>query len=284
MLQLSHQSISETCAILEGSSNVCTLIAYYQVFPTHPIVVAANRDEHYTRRARGPHMIHQPPRVYAGKDEHAGGTWLGVNEFGLVVGLLNRHSPEPQDPARRSRGLLCLELLCQRNARSARDRLVTEAKTQPYNSFYVFWADSEHAYVAYNEGDITIRALQPGRYLLTNSSLIDLSQLTPAGLGDFLTDPPPASVEASLATLKAVCGTHHEIHRVVDPPNEHRGNRAICVHASEQYGTVSSSLLAIGPDWSANRYLHAEGAPCCTPYRDVSTLFNDPFGGQISAN
>jgi uncharacterized protein with NRDE domain len=284
MSPLSQQAVSEICAILKGLSNVCTLIAYYQMFPTYPIVVAANRDEHYTRKARGPHVLHQSPRVYAGKDEHAGGTWLGVNEFGLVVGLLNRHSPEPQDPTRRSRGLLCLDLLCQRDARTARDLLIADAKTQSYNSFYVFWADVEYAYVAYNEGDITIRALQPGRYLLTNSSLIDLSQLTPAGLGGLLSDLWPASVEASLDQLKAVCGTHHEIDRVVDPPNEHRGNRAICVHASEQYGTVSSSLLAIGRDWAANRYLHAEGAPCCTPYRDVSALFNDPDEEQIPAD
>jgi hypothetical protein len=197
--QLSSQAVSETWAMRKGSSNVCTLIAYYQMYPTYPVVVAANRDEYYTRKARQPHMIHQQPRVYAGKDEHAGGTWLGVNEFGLVAGLLNRHSPEPQDPARRSRGLLCLDMLCQRDALAARDMLVTEARTHPYNSFYVFWADSEHAYLAYNEENITIRAIQPGRYLLTNSSLIDLSQLTPAGLGDLLTDPHPASLDAAIA-------------------------------------------------------------------------------------
>jgi hypothetical protein len=36
---------------------------------------------------------------------------------------------------------------------------------------------------------------------------------------------------------------------------------------------VSSSLLAIGGEWSMNRYLHAEGPPCLTPYRDFSGLF-----------
>jgi hypothetical protein len=29
---------------------------------------------------------------------------------------------------------------------------------------------------------------------------------------------------------------------------------------------VSSSLLAIGREWSTSRYLHAEGPPCLTPY------------------
>jgi uncharacterized protein with NRDE domain len=254
---------------------VCTLIVYYQLLANYPIVVAANRDEYYTRKARGPHIIHQRPRVYAGKDEQAGGTWLGVNEFGLVVGILNRHSPQPQDPARRSRGLLCLDLLLQRNAHAARDSLLADASEHLYNSCYVFWADAEHAYVAYNEGDITLRPLQPGRYLLTNSSLVDLSQLMPASLGDLLTAPHLGSLDALLGRLQEVCKMHREIDRVVDPPNEHRGNRAICVHTSDQYGTVSSSLLAIGREWSTSRYLHAEGAPCCTPYQDVSALFSE---------
>jgi uncharacterized protein with NRDE domain len=251
---------------------VCTLILYYKVLVDYPVVVAANRDEYYSRQARRPHMMHQQPRVYAGKDEQAGGTWLGVNEFGLVVGVLNRHSPQPQDPARRSRGLLCLDLLCQTGANAGRDVLLAAGSAQPYNSFYVVWADDAHAYVAYNEGGMTIRALAPGRYLLTNSGLIDLAAAMPAGLGDLLSDPAPRSLEALLGTLQAVCQTHQEIDRVVDPPNEHRGNRAICVHASEEYGTVSSTLLAIGRDWSASRYLHAEGAPCRTPYLDYSAL------------
>jgi hypothetical protein len=140
------------------------------------------------------------------------------------------------------------------------------------------WADAEHAYVAANEGDITVRKLDPGRYLLTNSSVIDLSRLVPAGVGDLLSNPHPRSLDALFAMVRAVCQSHQEVERVVDAPNEHRGNRAICVHASEEYGTVSSSLLAIGGVWSTSRYLHAEGPPCLTPYRDFSALFTDWHG------
>jgi uncharacterized protein with NRDE domain len=251
---------------------MCTLILYYKLMENYPIIVAANRDEQYSRKARAPHVIYQHPRIYAGTDEQAGGTWLGLNEFGLLVGIVNRHSPQPQDPARRSRGLLCRDLLCQKDASAARGAMIAEARARPYNSFYFMWADAEHAYVAANEGDITIRELDSGRYLLTNSSLIDLSRLTPAGINDLLSDPAPGSLDALFATFQAVCQGHQEVERVVDAPNEHRGNRAICVHTSEQYGTVSSSLLAIGRESSSSRYLHAEGPPCLTPYRDFSAL------------
>ena len=255
---------------------MCTLILYYKLLEHYPIVVAANRDEQYSRRARAPHLIHQHPRIYAGTDEQAGGTWLGVNEFGLLVGIVNRHSPQPQDPSRRSRGLSVPRFTMPAGRHCGQRRPdCWRGERRSYNSFYFMWADAEHAYVAANEGDITIRELDPGRYLLTNSSLIDLSRLTPAGIGDLLSDPAPGSLDALFATFQAVCQGHQEVERIVDAPNEHRGNRAICVHTSEQYGTVSSSLLAIGREWSTSRYLHAEGPPCLTPYRDFSALFTD---------
>jgi uncharacterized protein with NRDE domain len=150
-------------------------------------------------------VICQHPRISAGTDEQAGGTWLGVNEFGLLVGIVNRHSPRPQDSARRSRGILCRDLLCQKDANAAREAMIAEGSARPYNSFYFLWADAEHAYVAANEGDITIRELHAGRYLLTNSSLIDLSRLTPAGIGDLVSDPAPRSLDALFATFLAVC-------------------------------------------------------------------------------
>jgi hypothetical protein len=59
---------------------------------------------------------HQQPRVGAGTDAHAGGAWLDINAFGLIVGIFNLHAmlgtspfsctipwpdrePSPNDPA-----------------------------------------------------------------------------------------------------------------------------------------------------------------------------------------
>ena len=79
----------------------------------YPVIIAANRDEHYDRPSAPPALWSTRPKILAGKDLLAGGTWLGVNEHGLLVGILNRRSNSEPDPLTqtRSRGLLCLDLL-----------------------------------------------------------------------------------------------------------------------------------------------------------------------------
>jgi hypothetical protein len=47
----------------------------------------------YDRPVRG-----QRPRVDAGKDAHAGGIWLSVSKFGLVVRIIHHHSTLGKSP------------------------------------------------------------------------------------------------------------------------------------------------------------------------------------------
>jgi transport and Golgi organization protein 2 len=88
--------------------------------------VACNRDE---RHDRPPASAPRSRRV-AGRmavfpvDPASGGTWLGVNDAGLVVALLNRHDGRPRDDLRRrapSRGLIVPAVLGCRRAMDAID-------------------------------------------------------------------------------------------------------------------------------------------------------------------
>jgi len=56
---------------------------------------------------------HWPDRdnVVAGIDELAGGSWLGINDEGVVAGILNRKNSLGPDDNLRSRGELVLEAL-----------------------------------------------------------------------------------------------------------------------------------------------------------------------------
>ncbi|MGH7927508.1 MAG: NRDE family protein, partial [Candidatus Binatia bacterium] len=77
---------------------MCTLALFFDVFDGYPLLVAANRDERYDRPAMPPGLIAANPRIMAGKDLRAGGTWLGVNEHGLLVGILNRRAKRETVP------------------------------------------------------------------------------------------------------------------------------------------------------------------------------------------
>ena len=84
----------------------------FQLVPDAPLIVAANRDERTDRPAVAMTLLRRKqvsPRVLgADRDELAGGTWLAVNEYGVIAGLTNQPSATGRDPAKRSRGELPL--------------------------------------------------------------------------------------------------------------------------------------------------------------------------------
>ena len=69
---------------------MCLLIALSRVLPDAPLLVAANRDERYDRPAEAITVLRdRGPRILGGRDQVAGGTWLAVNEHGVLAGLTN---------------------------------------------------------------------------------------------------------------------------------------------------------------------------------------------------
>ena len=69
-----------------------------------------SRDEQRTRAIATPPVLHERDgtRFLAPIDPKGGGTWLHVNEHGLVAAILNRYDIRPTTPATRSRGLLMM--------------------------------------------------------------------------------------------------------------------------------------------------------------------------------
>ena len=122
---------------------MCILMVIHRLLPDYPIIVAANRDETYDRPTQGPALLCDAPRIWGGRDERAGGTWMGVNEHGVVVGLTNRRLDAEQeaDPERRSRGMVCLEALQGRSAakrrhpsRPSRPNVITPSICWPWTA------------------------------------------------------------------------------------------------------------------------------------------------------
>jgi uncharacterized protein with NRDE domain len=248
---------------------VCTLAIYYRVDDEYPLVVAANRDELLARPASGPAALSRDPWVVGGKDLTAGGTWLGVNQHHLVAGLLNRRSTSPPDPSKRSRGLLCLEVLRQRTPGEALEAL-RAYPADAFNSFNLLIASPETALVVSNSsGDFEPTTLTPGLHLLTNLALNDVTcpriaksyALFEAALGVLQ----GRGLREFRGELRAVLSDHST---PLDPRGGSMPNN-LCVHG-ETYGTRSSSLLVYSASAGVFRLWHANGPPCQTPYAEIA--------------
>src|SRR5262245_38219118 len=99
---------------------LCTVVILRRPDHDWPLILGANRDE-MRDRAWLPPARHWPdrPEVRAGRDEEAGGTWLGINDHGVVAAILNRPGTLGRAPFTRSRGELALEALDHADAADA---------------------------------------------------------------------------------------------------------------------------------------------------------------------
>lgn len=244
---------------------MCTLAIYFQVFRDYPVVIVANRDEYLARPATSPEILAAKPQVIGGKDLKAGGTWLGINQHGVVAGLLNRRTQGGPDPARRSRGLLCLEALRCRTAGEALD-FVRRQDGGAYNPFNLLTVSRGEALVAYNRGGLIETArLEPGLHLLTNLDVDDFEcpkisrayDRFAALARDREFAANPLQERERLRQLLADHATQLDSRSAA--PN------AICLHL-DGYGTRSSSMIFFGASGQVAAHFFAPGPPCVTEY------------------
>jgi uncharacterized protein with NRDE domain len=248
---------------------MCLLVVAFAIDPARPLVVGANRDERFARPAV-PITVLRPagPRILGGRDLKAGGTWLAVNEHGVVAGLTNFPLPEGADPSRRSRGELPLLLAGSSSASEAVARFVDAVDPDQYNPCWILVGDrtSLH-YLDLSPGrGCGVRPLDPGVWVIENSPLEPPSEkslrvqrrLSERGFGsadsldalaDVLRDHEPGSTSASSR-----------------PPEL----GAACVHTDE-YGTRSSAIVRVGlsPEHRP-QIMVAEGPPCRNDFVDRS--------------
>ena len=131
---------------------MCSLVIDYRPDAAWPVILAANRDE-MLDRPWDPPGRHWPdrPNVVAGRDRLAGGSWLGLNDEGVVAGILNRVDSLGPKPGFRSRGELVLEALDHADAAAAAGAL-GGLDARAYRSFNLVIADNRDAFWLRNRG------------------------------------------------------------------------------------------------------------------------------------
>jgi len=228
---------------------VCVLIVGVRWLEDLPLVVAASRDEAYARPATTPAAaVLEGMRVLRPRDEQAGGTWIGTNAAGLVVVITNRRDGD-FDPRRRSRGLLCSEVLAQPDGAAAARRLEQGLERELYNSFNLLIADPSAVRLATWNGDLQTVSLGAGAHVLSNEHV--LGELVLSELQSLPVAHGPDVRELLLGLLAS------------HVPRDARGFR-ICKHGGT-HGTVSASLIYRRRDGSTLME-HAPGPACTTPF------------------
>ncbi|MFZ5652707.1 MAG: NRDE family protein [Bacillota bacterium] len=148
---------------------MCLILFAYDCHPEYHLVVAANRDEYYSRPTARAGFWEDCPGVLAGRDLERSGTWLGITRKGRFAALTNYRDPASYKSNALSRGMLVKEYLC-----SALEppeyiewlRGVREA----YNGFNLLLM-GEGALWYYSNRGMDAEMIRPGIYGLSNRLL-----------------------------------------------------------------------------------------------------------------
>ncbi len=239
---------------------MCLFATAFRTIPGCPILALINRDEFRTRQTAPPELVRDNQITwFGGTDLQAGGTWMGVNQFGLIVGVTNRQKSDvPETP--RSRGWLCRDLLQCADTNAAFAEAKRLLSRHQFDGFNLLLLSAAKGLVVEAADEVVVRELSPGLHCIGNGTLDD-------------------------AADRRVQGTHSELERLMN--HDHRleqivsGAQQVCAQCGDDawnsicrsggpWGTVSSTIVAITEDIADVQYHYASGPPHDTPYDDYS--------------
>lgn len=220
-------------------------------------------------RAWSPPGRHWPdrPDTVAGRDNLAGGSWLGLNDHGVAAAALNRTGSLGPAADTRSRGELVLDALDYADAADAAQAL-SGLDPRAYRTFNLVIADNRDAFWLCNRigaSEIEVNDVPVGVSLITSQDMNDPTAPRVASFAQrFKTAPAPTPETGDWDAWAALMGTR--LGALDDAPNE-----ALCVTSEHGFGTVSSSLIALPtPDPNTKPiWLFSAGQPDIEPYEPV---------------
>ena len=149
---------------------MCILFIAVNQHPKFPLIIAANRDEFHQRPTTNSRYWEDQPAILAGKDELAGGTWMGINRDGSLSALTNIRAPGREVENAITRGELVMNYLNGKTKQRKKYAEVLSESRHKYNGYNLLFGDLNKLYV-YNNFDDALVPLEDGVYGLSNASL-----------------------------------------------------------------------------------------------------------------
>jgi uncharacterized protein with NRDE domain len=226
---------------------MCLILFAHKAHPRYPLILAANRDEAYTRPASPAAFWDDYPDIYGGRDLEKGGTWLGVSRCGKIAAVTNFRNAHAPRTAPRSRGELVSAYLSGNTDAETYLRAV-EARGDQYNGFILIAGDLDALYWLSNRGPSAAR-IPYGVHGLSNHLLntpwpkIKRSKLALEALLD-------ADEETLTSGLFEILSDRSEAadHELPDTGVGMQRERELSANfiSGERYGTRASAVVLIG--------------------------------------
>ena len=148
---------------------MCLILFAYKIRPGKKLILAANRDEFFSRPTAAMDFWQDNPSILAGRDLKEKGTWLGMDRSGRFAAITNYRDPASMKNNPPSRGKIIKDYLTSDN--SAADFLEKlQEQADSFNGFNLVLSDTESLFWFSNKGGKP-KKLSPGIYGLSNHLL-----------------------------------------------------------------------------------------------------------------
>jgi uncharacterized protein with NRDE domain len=217
------------------------------------VLIGANRDERIDR-AWDPPAEYWPeyPGITAGRDRTANGTWLAVNQHGMMAAILNRHGTLGPAAGKRSRGEIPLLAMATSSLEAAAAK-IQSLDAGAYRSFNFVIADANSAILfrGLESGAPDKQILSPGTWMITSGEPNDLTLPRIARHLPKFETAPAAAWPALLADNT--------------PP----ADSALNIPPDDGFATVSSAVITLSKTASL-LWLFASGAPDVAAFQPIT--------------
>jgi len=257
--------------LVSGSEiTVCTLILLHRLLNDYPVVALHNR-------YLGKDTMEQPPRRLNGStvapiDVDLGGTWIGMNDSGLLLAITNQETQRLPEPGR-SRGLLALDILKDyETAEEAKEHLLDPSIRGLYRTGNFTVLDSQEAWHVVWDRDTHVYPIRKGVYAVSTITVVPGMEWSErarsiwvdaekrrARAYELLSDYQPETIEDAVAEMMRVSADH----------GWGRSQASICWHSPE-YRQTSSTVMAVAAEPSNSLVYYCEGNACENRFKDYS--------------
>jgi uncharacterized protein with NRDE domain len=239
------------------------LAILYNLVAESPILVAFNQDEPAGYKPEIPAIHSGKPRILASVELESGGTSLGVNQNGMLAGFVSRNKrTRPNEPE--SRRKLVRKLLKALNARKAMNVALDELSGGQYLGANFVIADQESGWVVHGGETVESCELENGLTIVGSTDIDDPRNERSAMAHRLLT------LQNLDSPIKFLAVASKVFARGTSVPN-----RPTMITRRADFGTVSSTLVALGTKPRDAIYQFAAGSPDEVRYEDYSPLLRD---------